>query len=109
MLTKYYIRTIYCRKLALSGPISAVLTIIICGTTAAVAFSQSPQPSPSPVTHGEIKRWFDFEALSLATRYRYIRNRNGTVAANQLQYQFAALGVFKFDRKSRFSVHAGLF
>jgi hypothetical protein len=53
-------------------------------------------------------RWFDFEALSLATRYRFIENNNGATAADQQQFQFVARGRFKFDLEGRYSIVAAL-
>jgi hypothetical protein len=68
---------------------------------AGTAAAQSP--SPTPVVHMEIKRWFDFEALTASTRYRYV-NSNGGVSASAQQYQVVARGRFKFDPKGKYSV-----
>ena len=84
----------------------------------------APSPSPTPeaslknpakpaakksfaVKHG-VSRWFDLDALSLATRYNFIENADRTKAANNDQYQFIAKGRFKFDSQGHYSVYAGM-
>lgn len=62
-------------------------------------------PTPTPVVHKEVKRWFDFETLNVATRYRYIETNGGTTAS-VLQYQANVRGRFKFDAKGKYSVVA---
>ena len=64
---------------------------------------------PEPTASEKVKRWFEFDALSLSTRYRLIRNAGGHNVSNQLQYQFAGRGHFKFDKQGKYSVYAGLF
>ncbi|MEO6656451.1 MAG: hypothetical protein ABIO36_10255 [Pyrinomonadaceae bacterium] len=56
----------------------------------------------------KIKRWFEFDQLSAATRYHFIENDNNNKAANNVQYQFAAKFRFKFDAKGKYSVAATL-
>lgn len=56
----------------------------------------------------KIRRWFEFDGLAVSIRYRFINNTSGS-DANQVQYQFAGRGRFKFDSKGRYSVFAGLF
>lgn len=110
MSSPRYISSAPIRRLA-EKIFGAVIVGVLMFTLNSKAFSQSakPSPSPSPDPHPEVKRWFDLEALTVSARYRYIQNRNGTTAANQLQYQFVGRGIFKFDRKGRYSIHAGLF
>ncbi|MEP7213788.1 MAG: hypothetical protein ABI791_11960 [Acidobacteriota bacterium] len=57
----------------------------------------------------KIKRWFEFDELSVHTRYRFVENARGDTVSNQQQYRFAGRGRFKFDSKGRYSVVAGLF
>lgn len=68
-----------------------------------VEMGAAQSPSPTPVIHKEIKRWFDLEALTAATRYRYLESNGGTSASAQ-QYQVFARGRFKFDAKGKYSV-----
>ena len=89
-------------------------------------FAQAPVSSPKPVdgisasTPGnptdkkpteadKVRRWIEFDALSLSTRYRFIEARSHQTIANQDQYQVVARGRFKFDSKGKYSVYAGLF
>ena len=67
---------------------------------------QSQKPSPTPTPSANIHRWFDLEALSIATRYRYIDAANGAIVGNSQQWQMAARGRLKFDRKGKYSVLA---
>lgn len=62
-----------------------------------------------PPTSEKVKRWFDLDALSIAARYRLIRNASDVTTGNALQYQFAGRGHFKFDKDGKYSVYAGLF
>ena len=68
---------------------------------ARIARAQSP--APSPVVHKEIKRWFDIEALTAATRNRYVKSDGGQTT-DPLQYQVVARGRFKFDSKGKYSI-----
>lgn len=84
---------------------------------------QTPTPSPIPAGTSsptsaaskpqsdadKFKRWFEFDTLSLATRYHYIRNTNGHLVTDNGQYQVQAKGHFKFDSKGRYSVYAGVY
>jgi len=86
------------------------------------AMAQSPTPVPvvpppkdtvaaaaKPSRLPGLKRWLAIEAFSVSARYRIIQNGMGDVTANQLQYQVAIRGRFKFDGKGRYSVVAGLY
>src|ERR1043166_4011863 len=67
------------------------------------------KPTPTPAIAPNVKRWFDIDALSLATRYRIIRAANDVVTTNQEQYQVVARARFKFDSHGRYSITGGLF
>ena len=82
-------------------------SILLFFSPLCVGMIAAQSPSPTPVVHKEIKRWFDVEALSVATRYRYIRTSSGQVASSQ-QYQVVARSRFKFDSKGKYSVVAGI-
>lgn len=68
-----------------------------------VSIARAQSPTPTPVIHKEIKRWFDMENLVTATRYRYTKSGGGQTTST-LQYQVIARGRFKFDSKGRYSV-----
>ena len=76
------------------------LVVLFC---AGITLAQSPSPSPTPVVHKEVKRWFDIETLTAATRYRYIKTHGGDDMSAQ-QYQVVARWRFKFDSKGKYSV-----
>jgi len=85
-------------KIAVLISISFLLALCICvGTTA------GQSPTPTPVIHKEMKRWFDIETLAVSTRYRYVEANSGTYTSAQ-QYQVGARGRFKFDSKGKYSV-----
>ncbi len=87
------------------------------------SFAQTPSPTPAAAVKApqtatagkarsdadKFKRWFEFDTLSLATRYHYIRNTNGHLVTDNGQYGVQAKGHFKFDSKGRYSVYAGLY
>ena len=89
-------------KILISTLVSSILPLFFfLGTVAAQT------PSPTPVVHKEIKRWFDIEALSVSMRYRFIETNAGQTASAQ-QYQLVGRGRFKFDSKGKYSVVATL-
>jgi hypothetical protein len=87
--------------------------------------AQQPTPTPAkvetrfvtatapelkkPVPAEKLKRWLDIEALTVSTRYRFIRSNAGINTTNQQQWQFAGRGRFKFDPKGKYSVYVGFF
>lgn len=73
-----------------------------------VSVSAQSQTQPTSDRAAKVKRWLDISALSISTRYRYIRNQAGVVIANQNQYQVSANWRFKFDEKGRYSLAFGL-
>jgi hypothetical protein len=70
--------------------------------------SAKDQKKPDTVIGKDIKRWFDIDVFSLATRYRYIRANNGSTLANQQQWQLQFRPRFKFDKKGDYSVFASV-
>jgi hypothetical protein len=78
--------------------------------------AQAPTPTPAPqkdavkqsTGNDEIKRWFEVEQLSVATRYHFIENANRRKAANNDQYQFIGKFRFKFDKAGRYSIDTNL-
>ena len=87
--------------------VSKTLTSSVLRITAAVCISVgiagAQSPSPTPVVHKELKRWFDFETLTAGSRFRYV-NSDAGISTNPLQYQMVARGRFKFDSKGKYSV-----
>jgi WD40 repeat protein/uncharacterized caspase-like protein len=63
----------------------------------------------SQVPTSGLKRWFDLQAATLVTRYRWIQSSAGTTVANQIQDQMQFKGRFKFDRNGSYSLNAGVF
>lgn len=57
----------------------------------------------------ELGRWLEFDSVSFSTRYHFIENSNRAKAANNLQYQVAVKGRFKFDKKGDYSLTAGAY
>lgn len=97
-------------KLGLSS-----LLILIC---AAFAGAQStvgqmggalakPSPAPVPTWVGrDVKRWFDLDAASLQTRYRYIDIAPPLLPnISQGQWQVLFRGHFQFDAKAKYRVN----
>lgn len=96
--------------------------LILAGSLAGAdnAFGQLPSPTPTaattaavktsraPTTADRVKRWFEIDQLTIATRYHFIENENKFKAANNLQYQFIGKFRFKFDPKGHYSVAANL-
>lgn len=90
-----------------------VFGLILLLTASADCLSQTASASPTPSGSAPdrfetFRRFVQIDALSVATRYRYVRTANGAVNTGQVQYQVLARGRFKFDRKGRYSVGFGL-
>lgn len=66
-----------------------------------------------PVTvqsEGKLSRWLEVKAASLSSCYVFDDDSNsGTTLASQNQFQATFEGRFKFDAKSRYSLHVGVF
>jgi hypothetical protein len=90
-----------------------ICTITLCfatnGQTALPTPTAGEQKKAEQPAREKIKRWFELDALTISTRYRFIRTRNGVTTNNQQQYQLNARAHFKFDPKGRYSVYTGLF
>lgn len=113
MLQMITIRTLFFR----------ILNVAIAALLFSIAISaQTPSPSPNINAGGttdsggkrakplspedKVKRWFEFDQLSAATRYHYIRNANRTINSNNVQWQFIAKFRVKFDRQNKYGVAA---
>jgi len=89
---------------------SAVSLVFLTAFAAVSSLAQNGHPVPSPTVqpNKEVHRWLEIDALSIATRYRFINAASGATLSNQQQFQFIARGRFKFDLKGKYSVYAGL-
>src|SRR5438445_11631121 len=87
---------------------AAWLVLCICVPFGAInaqqtATASTPAKKAAPIASEKVKRWFEFDALSLSTRYRLIRNAGGHNIVDQLQYQLAGRWHFKFDNDGKYS------
>lgn len=87
---------------------SIALYLLSFTLAAVISNAQNSTPTPTPGPLPAVHRWFDLEALSVATRYRYVDVATGATASNQQQWQMIARGRFRFDSKGKYSVFAGL-
>ncbi len=114
MLTKCYHRVTYIQGRAGKAWLLFCIGILFTAWYGSVN-AQQPAPASNaikksePTTGQKIKRWFEFDSLSISTRYRIIRNASGNNISEQQQYQFAGRGHFKFDKDGKYSIYAGLF
>lgn len=58
---------------------------------------------------GKLKRWFELQTATIGTRYREAESSAHTITFNQIQYNEAFQGRFKFDAAGKYSVSAGAF
>ena len=84
------------------------LRLLIIVVAVVVSNAQAPSSTPPSAPLPEVHRWFDLEALSIATRYRFIDTSDGATIANQQQWQLVGRGRFKFDKKGKYSVVAAI-
>src|SRR4051812_26141283 len=93
-----------------------VIALLFTISMVEVAFGQSPdstEPAASvpdasatvraAAVKDKIKRWFEFDQLTVATRYHFIENDNNAKAANNDQYQFIAKFRVKLDKNAKYS------
>lgn len=87
-----------------------LFTFLLSLAAFTVVSGQTPSPTPAktPSTKEKVKRWFEFDQLSLLDRYHFIENDNNKKAANNDQYQFVAKFRVKFDPHGKYSVAANL-
>ena len=80
------------------------------GQGSAATPKDGPAASGTPIPRNErIKRWFEIDTLSIGTRFRRITTNVNIDSANIQQYQVQVRGRFKFDRKGKFSLTAGVY
>lgn len=79
-------------------------SMVSATTGADIVPKSTPTPAPTP----KIRRWIDLDVGNIATRYRYIDQRNGQVNVNQQQWQLQIKGRFKFDAGGKYSIYFGL-
>jgi hypothetical protein len=82
--------------------------IFIVTLAVVISNAQTPSSTPPSAPLPKVHRWFDLEALSIATRYRFIDTSDGATIANQQQWQLLGRGRFKFDQKGKYSVVAAI-
>ena len=110
MLQKY--RGNVARSLRLAAPLALLFTVSALGQNSSShhVADKAAKPNAAKRTFAEkVNRWLEVDALAIATRYRFIKTRAHLTAANQAQFQVVARGRFKFDRKGKYSVYAGVF
>ena len=66
-------------------------------------------PATSQTRTGKLSRWFELQLAQLYLRYRFVENSAGLTTANQSQHKETFKARFKFDRRGRYSINAGLF
>src|SRR5712671_3641790 len=90
------------RYFFLLNGLSVLFGLVLLGSGVLLGQSRSPSPSPDksiqaddtdkpasqPTSKDKLKRWFEFDQLSVGSRYHFIENANHTKAANNDQYQF---------------------
>jgi hypothetical protein len=64
----------------------------------------APAPAPPP-----IRRWLEWQALTLMSRYRFVENSADVVTANQIQYKNVIRGRVNLDARKRYAVNFGVF
>jgi hypothetical protein len=71
--------------------------------------STKPAASSKSVQGGKLTRWFELQTATIGTRYREAESSAHTITFNQIQYNEAFQGRFKFDAAGKYSVSAGAF
>lgn len=60
--------------------------------------------APKKVVAANVKRWFDWQAGTLDTRYRWVETSAGVKTSDQMQHREVFKAGFKFDSKGHYSV-----
>lgn len=66
-------------------------------------------PATMPASEPPLRRWFEFQNLTVYTRYRFIESNANVVSANDLQYKETIRARFNADAKRRYTVNVGFF
>ncbi len=95
------------------------LGALIIAFNAQFVFAQTPTPTPEGVaattaasdgtTSSKASPFFKFDALTIGTRYHFIRTANDRITANNFQWQVGVRAHLNLDRKGRYAIHAGIF
>lgn len=96
----------------------SVLSLVVCVVAAASprAFAQQAADAAQaagltapPADEPPIDRWFQLQAWTLYSRYRYIENSADLKTADQVQYKHTFRAQFNIDAKKRYTVNVGFF
>jgi hypothetical protein len=68
-----------------------------------------PAPAPAETSVPPLRRWFEFQAFTLLTRYRFVENSADVTTANQWQYKNSIRARFNFDAEHRYTLNVGVF
>jgi hypothetical protein len=108
MLLKYF-QSVTRRRL-----FNSTLLILIAALSISTTVNIYGQQTAAPPAGGErpardkIKRWFEVDAFTISTRYRFVRNNRDETTNNQQQFQVNSRAKFKLDKKGRLAVTAVL-
>jgi hypothetical protein len=71
-------------------------------------FSAAPcLAQAAPAQEPPLRRWLEFQTLSLSTRYRFIESNADHVSSNDLQYKEIVRGRVNLDAQRRYTVNFG--
>jgi hypothetical protein len=92
----------------IGGPTTRLLLapLVLLGGASAAEEASGPAPEPHVP---EIRRWLEFPALSVLTRYHFVENSASVVTASQWQYKDVLQARLNFDRAKRYTLNVGLF
>jgi hypothetical protein len=82
-----------------------VLGVCLLSSWPALAQSAAPTPAADP----PLRRWFEIQAFTVYTRYRFISSSRDVTTSNQLQYKDAFRARINLDRQKRFTINLGYF
>lgn len=76
-------------------------------TALPVRKTPDPQPTATPAAKraNPFQRWFDFDTISLHTRYRHVSTNSGLGNVDQAQWQVLVKGHFQLDSKAKYRVN----
>ncbi len=85
-------------------PVTAAEATPASGEPAPAGQTAAPKPPPEP----PLRRWFELQQFTAATRYRYIENSLAVTLSNHLQYKDSIRGRFNADPQKRYTLNIGI-
>ncbi len=91
----------------LAAPL-AVPFSVFAQAVSSTATATSDKPIARPTVDYLNTRWYDFSTIQIRARYRFIKNSEGVIISDQIQYAPTVTGRIKFDSAAKYTLNFNL-